>query len=214
VADVPEVLVARVDLGARRRHLDAALVRVVERILATADVPVAPRRDHFEIRSKRLVSEFETHLVVALAGATVRHGVGADGLGVFDLALGQDRARHAGAEQVAALVDRHRPQAWPHVVREPLAPQVFDLAGHRTALLRLLFESAQFLIALADVAAVAMHLAVVVLLQPGDDDGGVEAAGVGEDDLLLAHGGRVGSVRRGLHKYAFAWHTYASGGRG
>jgi hypothetical protein len=154
---------------------------------------VAPRRDDLEFRAERLVGELEAHLVVALAGAAVRDRVRTDFERVLDLALREDRSRHAGAEQVAPLVERHRAHARPHVVGEPWALQRVDAARHRARTARLLLEAAQLLVTLADVAAVRMHFAVVVLLQPRNDDRGVEAAGVGEDDLLLlAHGDVVG----------------------
>ena len=55
VRDVPEVAVARVDLGFGGRHLDAARRRIVDRVLARADIPLTPRRDHLELRRKRSV---------------------------------------------------------------------------------------------------------------------------------------------------------------
>ena len=46
--------------------------RVFDGVLARDDVPLAPRRDHRQVRRQRLVGQLEAHLVVALAGAAVR----------------------------------------------------------------------------------------------------------------------------------------------
>jgi hypothetical protein len=42
-----------------------------ESILARADVPLAPRRNHLELGSERLVRELESDLVIPLPGAAV-----------------------------------------------------------------------------------------------------------------------------------------------
>ncbi len=73
VADVPQVAIAAVDLLAAGGHGNAALLGIVEAVFARLQIPLAPRRDHLQLRSQRLVGQFEAHLIVALAGAAVRH---------------------------------------------------------------------------------------------------------------------------------------------
>ncbi len=76
VAEVPGVHVARVDVLLRDGpEVDAVGARVVDGVLARADVPHPPRGDHGELRGERLVGELEAHLVVALARAAVGHRV-------------------------------------------------------------------------------------------------------------------------------------------
>ncbi len=80
VAQVPQVAVARVEVARGLEHRDAVSFGVGERVLARADVPLAPRRDHRELRRQRQVGQLEAHLVVALAGAAVSQRVGAQAL--------------------------------------------------------------------------------------------------------------------------------------
>ena len=67
---------------------------------------VAPRGDDLQIRRERGGGQFETHLVVAFAGRAVGDGVGLFLLGDLHHALGDERARDAGAEKILALVNR------------------------------------------------------------------------------------------------------------
>ena len=67
---------------------------------------VAPRGDDLQIRRERGGGQFEAHLVVAFAGGAVGDGVGFFLLGDFHHALGDERARDAGAEEILALVNR------------------------------------------------------------------------------------------------------------
>lgn len=55
--------------------------------------------------------DLEAHLVVALAGGAMGHSVRAHLLGNLNLALGDQRARDGGAQQVGALVQRVGPAA-------------------------------------------------------------------------------------------------------
>ena len=135
-------------------------------------------------------------------------GVGADVAGDLDLALGDQRPGDRGAEQVLALVEgvgaEHRED---EVLHELLAHVVDeDVLGLDAQHLGLLARRTQFL-ALAEIGGEGHDLAAVGRLQPLQDDGGVEAAGIGQHDFLdvalfvgpgisNAHDGRL-SVRIG-----------------
>ena len=93
VAQVPDVAVAAVNIFCRLLDGNVVRARVVNGFFARDDVPFAPRRDDLQFRSKRLGGELETHLVVALAGAAVRHGVRAEFLGELHLALARASGR-------------------------------------------------------------------------------------------------------------------------
>ena len=182
VRDVPEIAVARVDLGGGRGHGNVVRGGVGERILAAADVPLAPRRDDGKLGSEGGVGELEAHLIVALAGASVRERVGADGARDVDLTLGDERTRHRRAEKILAAVDRAGAERGPDVVGDELLAHVLDEAfvgagGDR------LGANAFELVALPDVGGDADDLGVVPLAQPGNDDGSVEAPRVGERDF-------------------------------
>ena len=158
---------------------------------AAGQVPLAPRGDDLDVGLQRVIAEFETHLVVALAGRAVRHRVGADLFGDLDLALRDQRAGDRGAEQVLAFVQRvgaeHRED---EVAHEGLA-QVVDEDLLHAGVLGLLARRAEFL-ALAEIGGEGDDLAAIGHLEPAQDHAGVEAAGIGEHDLLDVfhrHGG-------------------------
>ena len=161
-------------------------LRVVDGLLAGADVPHAPRGDHVEVGREGLVGQLEAHLVVALAGAAVGDGVRAFLQGDLHLVLGLQGPGDGGAQQVLALVDGARAQQGEQEVLRELVAQVeeVELGGARGH--RLLLEARQVLV-LPHVRADADDLgSLVVLLEPGDDDGGVQSPRVREDDLLHA----------------------------
>ncbi len=77
VRDVHQVRVGRIRLLGRRRHGNVVLLRVRDQIRASFEVPLAPRSDDFDVRLQRVISQFETHLIVAFAGCAVSDGVSA-----------------------------------------------------------------------------------------------------------------------------------------
>jgi hypothetical protein len=121
----------------------------------------------------------------------VGYRIGTDLLGDLDLALGDQRARDAGAEQILALVDRIGAKHREHEVAHELLAQIVDEDLFHAELLG--FGSCRLqLLALADVGGEGDDLAAVVVLQPLQDDGGVEAPRVGQHDFLdLTHSRQV-----------------------
>ena len=120
----------------------------------------------------------------------MRHRVGADLLGDLDLALRDQRARDGGAEQGLAFIQgvgaEHRED---EIAHEGLA-QVVDEDFLHAGVSRLFAGRAEFL-ALAEIGGKGDDLAAIRHLEPAQDHAGVEAAGVGEHDLLHilhAHG--------------------------
>ena len=147
------------------------------------DVPLPPGGDDGHVGHEVLERQLKPHLVVALAGAAVADGVRALGDGYLRQALGYDRPRQRGAEHVV-LVHRARLHGRDDEVVHELVRQVLDVELGGAGLYRLFLQALQ-LVRLAHVAGDGDDLAVVVvLLQPGDDDRGVQAAGVGEYDFL------------------------------
>ena len=175
-------------LVARDRNL--VLLGIFDQLRARAEIPFPPGRDHPDVGLQRVIGKFETHLVVALAGGTMRHRVGADGARDLDLALGDQRARDRGAEEIDAFIERvraeHREDIVAHeflaqILDEDLAdPQHFGLGACRLDFL-----------ALADIGGEGDDLRVVAVLQPAQDDRGVEPAGIGQHDffdVFMFHG--------------------------
>ncbi len=164
---------------------DLVLLGELDELGAARQVPFAPGGDDGHVRLQRVVGELEADLVVALAGGAVGDGIGADGLGDLDLALGDERAGDGGAEEIEALIHRvgaeHREDV---VLHEGLAQVVHeDVLGLDAEQQRLVARRAQFL-ALAEIGGEGDDLAAIGRLQPLQDDRGVETAGIGEDDFL------------------------------
>ena len=164
---------------------NAVFIGVGQQFVARQQIPLAPRRNHFHIRHQRIGTEFKAHLVVALAGGTVRDGVGFHLACNVDHVFGDQRPGNRGAEQVFAFVQcvgaEHRKHEVAHeFFLEILNEDVLFFDAHLERLGARRFD----LFTLADVGGEGHHFAVVYVLQPFEDDRGVEAAGVGQDNLV------------------------------
>ena len=165
--------------------LDLVLLGEVQQGLTALEVPLPPGRDHPDIGFERVIAQLEADLVIALAGGAVTDGVGAGQPRDLDLALGDQRPGDRGAEQVLALIDGVGPEHGEDEVADELLAHVLD-----ENVLRLhpggerLGAGGFDLLALAQVGGEGHHFGAVFGLQPLQDDGGVEAAGIGEHDLL------------------------------
>src|SRR5256885_11132438 len=129
VAEVPNVAVAAVNVFLALLDGNVVLLRVGDGVFARIDVPLAPGRDDLHAGSDGLVRQFETHLVISLAGAAVREAVGAKLQRDFRLALGDYWPRHGGAEQVGVLVNGAGTKRRPNVVADKFFAQIFDVRG-------------------------------------------------------------------------------------
>ena len=152
---------------------------------ARCEAPLPPRRDHPDVRLERVGREFEAHLVVALAGRAMGDCVGADLARDFDQTLGDEGSRDRRAEQDLALVLGVGAEHREHVVAYEFLAQVLDedVFGLDPKHLRLLARGFE-LLALSEVGGEGDDFGAVGRLQPLEDDGSVEAAGIGEDDAL------------------------------
>ena len=131
------------------------------------------------------------------------NGVGAGLVRDFHQALGDQRARNAGAEQIIAFVAGIGAHHREDVIAHEFLAQVLDedvLVGnaHRPGLFARGFD----LLALAEIGGEGDHLQPALHLEPFGDDGSIEAAGIGEDDALdIGHWGHLavtGSPLAGL----------------
>src|SRR6516164_3881266 len=182
-------------------HGDLVLLGELDQVAARLKLPFPPRRDHFDVGVERIVGELEAHLVVTLAGGAMGHRVGAGLMRNLDLALGYERPRDRGAEQVHAFVERIGAERGKHEIAHELLAQILDenlLHAHHLGLLARRPE----LLALAEIGSKGHNLAAVGLLQPFQDDRGIEPAGISEHYLLdvgrhgrLAGGGRAVGIR-------------------
>ena len=180
--DMEEVAVGGVRLLGAGFDGDLIIGAIGDHLGATGEVLseffIAPRGDDLEVRGEGRAGELEADLVIALAGGTVGDGGRAFLTGDLDHALGDERARDGGAEVILAFVDGAGLHHWKDEVAGELSLEVVDVKLGGAGLHGLLLEALE-LVFLADVGAERDHLGVMLVLDPGKEDGGVEATGVG-----------------------------------
>ena len=156
---------------------------IVDLLVTALDGPLTPGGDDLHLGGEALDGQLEPDLVVALAGAAVADGVGALLLGDIHQALGDDGTGKGGAQQIVLVLGTHHHRGDDHVVHH-LVGQVLNVQLGGTGLDGLLLQTVQ-LAALAHVGGDGDDLGViVVLLQPGDDDGSIQTAGIGEHNFF------------------------------
>ena len=157
-------------------HGDAVLVGISEELFAREQVPLSPWGDHFDIGHQGIGTELKAHLVVALASRPVADGVGMGFLRNFHQSLGNQGASNGGAQQVLTFVQSVGPEHGEHKVAHKLLAQIFNenvlgVDAHFDGL-----GSGRFnLFALTNVGREGHDFAVVSVLQPLQNDGGVES---------------------------------------
>ncbi len=179
MTEVPDVAVAAVDVFLALLDGDVVFLRVSDGVFAGIDVPLAPGSDDLHVGRDGFVGQFESHLVVAFAGAAVGEAVGAELQRNFRLALGDDGPGHGSAEEIGVFVDGAGAECRPDVV----ADQIFDDRGRSAGGERFFSRGFQIFL-LADVPDDGDDFAAVILLEPGNDDGGVKTAGVSENNFF------------------------------
>ena len=180
---MPYIAVATVNIFLALLHCDIVFLRVGDGVFARIDIPLSPRRDDLHVGRDRFIGQFEAHLVVALAGAAMRKPVRSQSQRNFRLAFGDHWTRHRGAQQIRVLVNRSGTQRGPDVVANKLFAQIFHQCRGRSRVQSFLTRRFQILL-LADIADHRDDFAIVVFLEPGNDDGRVEPAGISEYDLF------------------------------
>ena len=116
----------------------------------------------------------------------------------LDLAFGDQRPRDRRAQQILAFVNGVGAEHGEHEIAHEFLAQVVDEDFLHAHLFGFGARGRDFL-ALADVGGEGDDFTVVSVLQPFENDRGVEAAGIGEHYFLdIRHGGvvPVGEKRR------------------
>jgi hypothetical protein len=187
-ADVEEVAVHGVGLLDGSGDGDALLFGIGDHFGATgelgAEVFHAPGGHDFEFGGEGGGGEFEADLVVAFAGGAVGEGVAVFSAGDVDHAFGDDGAGDAGAEEVLAFIDGSGLEHGEDEVAGEFFAEVADDAFAGTGGEGFFFEAVE-LFFLADIGAVGDDFGVIGLLEPLEENGGVETTGIGEDDFLF-----------------------------
>ena len=183
VAQMPQVLVLGVVGLTVDLQGDVVRLGVVDLLVTALDVPLTPRSDDGHIRAQGLEGQLKTHLIVALAGAAVADGICTLLDGDISQCLGDARTCKAGAQQVVLVLSAEL-QGGEDVVLHKVLLQVQHIQLGCAGSLGLFFQTVQ-LGALTHVTGNSDDLAVVVVfLQPGNDDGGVQTAGVSQHDFF------------------------------
>ena len=183
VAQMPQVLVLGVVGLAVDLQGDVVSLGVVDLFVTALDVPLTPGSNDGHIRAQGLESQLKTHLIVALAGAAVADGICAFLDGDIGQSLGDAGACKAGAQQVVLVLCTEL-QGGEDVVLHKVLLQIQNVQLGSAGSLGLFLQAVQ-LGALAHVTGNGDDFAVVVVfLQPGNDDGGIQTTGVGQHDFF------------------------------
>ena len=151
---------------------------------------VAHRGDAVHVRGHRGDRDLKTDLVIALAGAAVRHSAGAELAGGLDQVAGDDGAGERGDERIGSLVEGIGLEGGHAVVVGELISCVGHIGLDGTAVESSLTDHLKVLAALADIDGDGNDLSAGGLADPADGDRRVQASGVSQDDTVLvgAHG--------------------------
>ena len=183
VAQMPQVLVLGIVGLAVDLQGDVVSLGVIDLLVTALDIPLTPRSNDGHIGAQGLEGQLKTHLIVALTGAAVADGICAFLDGDISQSLCNAGTCKAGAQQVV-LVLRAELQGGEDVVLHKVLLQVQHVQLGSAGSLGLFFQTIQ-LGALTHVTGDSDDLAVVVIfLQPGNDDGGVQTAGVCQNDFF------------------------------
>ena len=183
MAQVPEVLVLGVVglSGNLQRHI--VCLGVVDFLVSGLDAPLSPRRDDRHAGRKILDCQLKADLIVSFAGAAVGNGIRALGKRNLGKLLADDRSCKCRAEQVLFILRTHHDRRDANLVAH-FIDKVSDDQLACAGLKRLFLQTLE-LVALTDVGGNSDDFGVIVVfLQPGNDDGRIQTARVGENDFL------------------------------
>ena len=125
----------------------------------------------------------------------MRHGIrtclGCD----LNQSLGNKRPRNGRSKKVKAFVKSVGAEHWENKIARELFPKIFDINLFDAEHLSFLARRVQFF-ALAQVSRERNDLAPVLVLEPFQNDRGIETAGIGENDFLWRRHGRLSQTQR------------------
>ena len=147
------------------------------------DIPLPPGSNDLHIGSKPLDCQFKPNLIVALAGSTVADGIRALSQRDFSQFLADNRTGKGSSQQVSLILGVHfqggDDDLVHHLIHQIGHNQLAGTGGDGLGL------QALQLVGLTHVAGHGNDFGIiVVLLQPGDNDGSIQTAGIRQNDLL------------------------------
>jgi len=174
-------------------------LRTTGKLLAEPRVP--PRSDDFNIRRKSRGGEFETDLIISLAGRTVRDGGSPLSPCDLDHSLGDERPGNAGAEKILTLIECPGLHHGKDKVAGEFFLQIIHLALASASSEGLLFQTVEFLF-LTNVGTKRNDFSSVSVFEPIEDHRGVETTRICDNDFfhnaeILAGSRRLRNAGRG-----------------
>ena len=148
---------------------------VVDRDVA-GECEIADRGDAVHVRCHRGNRHLETHLIVALARASVRDGCRAELARSLDQVLDDHRARQRRHERVLPLVEGVGLEGGHAVLGCELVARIGNVGFDRAAIEGTLANHLEVLTALADVDGDGHNLAAGLFADPSDRDRGVQSS--------------------------------------
>ncbi|MCY1222478.1 hypothetical protein D9M72_345730 [compost metagenome] len=145
---------------------------------------VADRGNALQVRAEGLDAHFEADLVVALAGAAVRHGGGTEFTGGLDQVLDDNRAGDRRDQRVVALVEGVGLQRGHAVLVGEFVAGIGHVGFDGAAAQGTLADGLQRLAALPDVDGHGDDLGTGCFTDPADRYGSIQATGVGQHNTL------------------------------
>ena len=184
MGQMPEVLVLGIVGLTVDLQRDVMGFGIVDLFISGFDGPFTPGSNDGHVRSEMLDSKFKADLIVALAGAAVADGVSAFLESDLNEPLGNAWTGRAGTQQVF-FVDGAGFHGGDNKVIHIFIHEIQHIQLGSAGLQGFLFQSLEF-VSLSDIAGDGDDFRIVVVfLEPGDDDGCIQSAGVGEYDFLV-----------------------------
>ena len=152
---------------------------------AAGQIPLPPRRDHFDVWVQRISGQFKPNLIVAFARRAMRNRIRAGFCRNFDQALGDQGPCNRCTQQIIAFVPRIRPHHRENKIANKFFAQIVDINmmignAHQHGFFT---RRPQFL-ALPKVSRERDHFAAIFNLQPFQDDAGIQPARISENDFF------------------------------
>ena len=185
MGQMPNVLVLGVVGLAVNLQRNVVCFCVINFLVAAVQLPETPRSQNLHLRCESLDSQLETNLIVALAGAAMHDGVRAFLLSDLNKTASDDRTSEGGTQQVALVVCAGL-HGRDNVIINEFLGQIHDVQLGSAGLECLLFQTVQ-LGSLSYVAGNSDYFTAVVFLQPRNQNGSIQSAGICQNCLFNLH---------------------------
>ena len=186
---VPEVLILGIVGFAVDFERNVMRLGIGDLILAGFELPFPPRGNDRKFRGKRLDCKLKAHLIVSLAGAAMANRISALLLGNFNKPLCDGGPCERGAEQIFLFIDRAGLDGGVDVIGYEGFLQILNIQLGSAGFERFCLKPIQ-LISLAHIAGHGDDFTIIVIfLQPRNDNGSIQAAGICQHNFfnLLFH---------------------------